>query len=55
LWSGGVIPASPVGVEYEITPLGRTLQPPFRALYAWTIEQMPAVEAAREAFDKRAR
>ncbi|MCY0094375.1 winged helix-turn-helix transcriptional regulator [Hoeflea ulvae] len=50
-----VIPASPVGVEYEITPLGRTLQPPFRALYAWTIEQMPSVEAARKAFDGRNR
>ncbi|WP_394690074.1 winged helix-turn-helix transcriptional regulator [Hoeflea sp.] len=49
-----VLPTSPVGVEYEITPLGRTLQPPFKALYGWTIEQMPAVEAAREAFDRRA-
>lgn len=48
-----VLPTSPVGVEYEITPLGRTLQPPFKALYGWTVEQMPAVEAAREAFDQR--
>ncbi|KGF68776.1 MarR family transcriptional regulator [Hoeflea sp. BAL378] len=50
-----VLPTSPVGVEYEITPLGRTLQPPFKALYAWTREQMPEVEAARRAFDARAR
>ena len=50
-----VLPTSPVGVEYEITPLGRTLQPPFKALYAWTIEQMPEVEAARQAFDARVR
>lgn len=50
-----VLPTSPVGVEYEITPLGRTLQPPFKALYAWTIEQMPTVVAARKAFDTRAR
>ena len=42
-----VIPTSPVGVEYAITPLGRTLQPPFKALYAWTVEQLPEVEAAR--------
>ena len=50
-----VIPASPVGVEYETTPLGRTPQPPFKALYAWTLDQMPEVEAARRAFDGRPR
>ena len=50
-----VLPTSPVGVEYEITPLGRTLQPPFKALYAWTIEQMPTVEQARREFDGRAK
>ncbi len=48
-----VIATSPVAVEYEITPLGRTLIEPFRALYMWTKEKMPEVEAAREAFDKR--
>lgn len=48
-----VLPTSPVGVEYEITPLGRTLQPPFKALYAWTMEKMPAVEEARRNFDNR--
>ena len=48
-----VIPASPVGVEYEITAVGRTLQPPFKALYAWTMEKMPDVEAARRNFDHR--
>ena len=48
-----VIPVSPVAVEYEITALGRTLQPPFRALYAWTMAHLPEVEAARHAFDRR--
>ena len=48
-----VIADSPVAVQYEITPLGRTLQPPFRALYAWTITKMPEVELARQAFDER--
>ena len=48
-----VIPTSPVGVEYEITPLGRTLQPPFKALYAWTVEHMESVEKARSTFDRR--
>lgn len=48
-----VIPASPVAVEYEITVLGRTLQPPFRALHAWTMSHLPEVEEARRAFDRR--
>lgn len=49
-----VIPVSPVAVEYEITPLGRTLQPPFKALYAWTVDYMEEVEQARTTFDARA-
>jgi DNA-binding HxlR family transcriptional regulator len=49
-----VITSSPVAVEYQITPLGRTLQIPFKALYAWTLENMQTVEQARSAFDRRA-
>ena len=49
-----VIASSPVAVEYEITPLGRTLQVPFKALYAWTLENIATVEQARSAFDRRA-
>lgn len=49
-----VITSSPVAVEYQITPLGRTLQVPFKALYAWTLENMQMVEQARSAFDRRA-
>ena len=48
-----VIASSPVAVSYEVTPLGRTLQVPFRALHAWTLENMGKVEAARCAFDGR--
>ena len=48
-----VIASSPVAVEYQITPLGRTLQVPFKALYAWTIENMARVEEARGTFDGR--
>lgn len=48
-----VIATSPVAVEYEITPLGRTLQAPFKALYAWTVQNLPDVDAARAAFDAR--
>ncbi len=46
-----VIASSPVAVEYRITPLGRTLDQFFRALYTWTIEHLAEVERAREAFD----
>ena len=49
-----VIASSPVAVEYQITPLGRTLQVPFKALYAWTLENMDTVEQARRVFDRRA-
>lgn len=49
-----VVATSPVAVEYEITPLGRTLQAPFKALYAWTVTALPEVEAARLTFDGRA-
>lgn len=54
LISRRVIPISPVAVEYEITPLGRTLQSPLLALYQWTQASLPQVELAREAFDARA-
>ena len=54
LVSRHVIPMSPVAVEYEITALGRTLQPPFKALYAWTMQHMDKVEEARSQFDGKA-
>lgn len=53
LISRRVIPVSPVAVEYEITPLGRSLQKPFKALYQWTLTHFDDVEAARQHFDKR--
>ncbi|ALN75002.1 MULTISPECIES: helix-turn-helix domain-containing protein [unclassified Aureimonas] len=53
LVSRRVIPVSPVAVEYEITPLGRSLQTPFKALYAWTLQNMDEVESARRRFDGR--
>ena len=53
LVSRRVIPQSPVAVEYAITALGRSLQDPFKALYAWTVRHLEAVEAARGEFDRR--
>lgn len=46
-----VVVASPIGVEYALTDLGRSLHEPFKALYAWMHQNLPAVEAARERYD----
>ena len=48
-----VRPVSPVAVEYELTPLGHTVLPPFQALYRWTMEHLDDVNTARQAFDGR--
>lgn len=48
-----VIPSSQVAVEYRITPLGRTLEEPFKALHLWTIRHLAAVMKAQSAFDER--
>ncbi|HEX7929472.1 MAG TPA: helix-turn-helix domain-containing protein [Sphingomicrobium sp.] len=53
LISRRVILLSPVAVEYALTPLGRSLQEPFKALYEWTVASLPQVELARRAFDER--
>lgn len=41
----------PVGVEYRITPLGKTLREPVDALLRWTTTHMAEVERARARFD----
>ncbi|MPV55199.1 transcriptional regulator [Burkholderia sp. HI2761] len=51
LVSREVISLSPVAVQYQITPLGRTLQQPLRALHEWTLTKLPEVDAARQMFD----
>lgn len=48
-----VIPSSQIAVEYSITPLGRTLEAPFGALYRWTLEYSAAVAQAQAEFDER--
>jgi len=48
-----VIPSSQIAVEYSITPLGRTLEHPFNALYLWTLDHLAAVIQAQSAFDTR--
>ena len=46
-----VLPTSPVGVEYSITPLAQTLQQPFMALNDWALAYGPALERAQAAYD----
>ena len=49
-----VVPASPIAVEYAITPLGRSVQRPLMAMYRWTTEHLAEVEHARATFDRGA-
>jgi len=46
-----VYPVVPVRVEYELTPLGRTLQGPIAALEQWAVTHIDDVLAARERYD----
>ena len=46
-----VLPTSPVGVEYAITPLGQSLRVPFEALYDWALSHGSQVEDARSVYD----
>ena len=48
-----VLPTSPVGVEYSLTPLGRSLRAPFTQLYAWTIENSDEIHARQRDYDAR--
>jgi DNA-binding HxlR family transcriptional regulator len=41
----------PPRVEYEITPLGRTLVPVFRKLAAWSDQHLDKVQAAQRRYD----
>lgn len=43
---------TPVGVEYTITSLGRSLQQPFEALYAWSMKYGIEIERAQKKYDK---
>lgn len=46
-----VIPASPPGVEYDLTALGRDLLQPVSSLGAWAIRNQEKIEQARARFD----
>ena len=46
-----VTPSVPVRVDYELTPLGRSLAGILGELKAWAEQHMPAVEQARAEYD----
>jgi DNA-binding HxlR family transcriptional regulator len=48
-----VLPTSPVGVEYSLTPLGESLREPFSHLYTWTVEHADDIGARQRAYDAR--
>jgi len=45
----------PVRVDYELTPLGRTLLPVLHAIKDWSGTHIPEVHTARAAYDEAAR
>ncbi|WP_437905019.1 helix-turn-helix domain-containing protein [Sorangium sp. So ce327] len=47
-----VLDGAPPGVEYALTPLGRSLQEPFAALYDWTIAHLDTIQKRQEAYDR---
>jgi len=50
-----VLPTTPIGVEYAITPLGHSLRQPFEALCAWALAHDETVAEAGRAYDRRER
>ncbi|WP_306204938.1 winged helix-turn-helix transcriptional regulator [Actinoplanes sp. RD1] len=48
-----VLPTSPVGVEYSLTPLGESLREPFSHLYWWTVEHADEITERQRAYDTR--
>lgn len=49
-----VLPTSPVGVEYSLTPLGESLRGPFLGLYQWTVDNSGLITAAQREYDNTA-
>ncbi|WP_219214365.1 winged helix-turn-helix transcriptional regulator [Variovorax boronicumulans] len=42
-----------LGVEYALTPLGRSLQEPFSILFDWTVENMNTIQDYQRSYDAR--
>ncbi|GAA5020410.1 helix-turn-helix domain-containing protein [Kitasatospora paranensis] len=48
-----VLPTSPVGVEYSLTPLGDSLRGPLGRLYAWSVANTDQIRAHQIEYDRR--
>ncbi|WP_414941762.1 winged helix-turn-helix transcriptional regulator [Amycolatopsis sp. cmx-11-51] len=48
-----VLPTSPVGVEYSLTPLGESLREPFGHLYDWTTAHADEIQKCQQGYDER--
>jgi DNA-binding HxlR family transcriptional regulator len=53
LVSRTVTPGAAPRVDYELTPLGRSMLEPVRALGQWAQAHIPQMDAARNAYDGR--
>jgi len=50
-----VLDTMPVGVEYRLTELGRSLQQPIAGLYDWAIQYGPELEQAQQKSEQKNR
>ena len=48
-----VLPTSPVGVEYSLTPLGLSLRDPFMHLYGWTVDHSDEITKYQQEYDEK--
>lgn len=48
-----IYPVIPPRVEYELTPLGKTLLTTIGQLVSWAVEHRPEIETAQGAYDTR--
>ena len=52
LVSRTVTPSIPPRVDYELTPLGRSLEGPIAQLQQWALDNVGAIHTAQAAYDK---
>lgn len=52
LLTRGASSDSAIGVEYRLTPLSESLKEPMTGIAIWAVQNVPAIHAARDAFDK---
>lgn len=48
-----VLPTSPVGVQYRVTDLGKSLREPFGRLYDWTVTNAAEIRRNQSMYDER--